>query len=75
MGFLKRGEGLEGWHKLAVEMGKVASSSSRRHCFILASGNTGNGEAVGRRLAYRHQDSDAEGFYRWQRLIYFWGVT
>lgn len=51
MGFLKRGEILEGQHKLAVRMGEVSSSSSHCHCFIVTSGNIKNGESLGKRLA------------------------
>lgn len=51
MGFLKRGEILEGQHKPAVKMGKVSSSSRHCHCFILTSGIIKNGEKLEKRFA------------------------
>lgn len=44
MGLLKRGE--VGQHKLPVKVGKVCSSTSHCHYFILTSCNTKHGETL-----------------------------
>lgn len=49
MGFLKRGEIPEGQRILAVKMGKLSSSSSHCHCFLLTSGSIKNDEALWKR--------------------------